>query len=924
MSFIEFKIISGDSVKKILALFVAYVIKLSLKVRYRVTVKGLENLNSQTLNKSGGVLFLPNHPAVFVDPTLIALSIMKEYPIRPLIVEYMYYTPIVHWIAQLMDALPVPNFNIASNSLKRKKSEKVIQQVIKDLQEGSNFLVFPAGKSKHTNKESIGGASGVHRIIQETPDVNVVLVRITGLWGSSFSRALTGTVPPLFKTILQGVKIALKNLIFFTPKRHVTIEFLSAPADFPYKGSRMEVNKYLESWYNRPDSLSDEIEDSPGETLSLVSYSFWKDAFPVVNPPNLPTGEYIDLDLISDEIKEKITKKLANMLEMDPAKIKPEMNISVDLGLDSLDISELAVYLGDQFEVRGIPVHEVTTVGKLMAIAAKQIVFNNESEEEMINLEGWKKPISRYRVNLPEGRTMPEVFLNNCARMGDHIACADARSGIITYPKLKLRVLVLAEYIRNLPGDYIGILLPASVAANVCILACQLAGKTPLLINWTVGPRHLESILKICSPKAILSSWMFLDRLQNADLTPIEDLLIMLEDVQREIGLTDKLKGFFRSKWSSNAILRIFNIHNQTEDSRAVILFTSGTESMPKGVPLSHKNVISNQRDSLEVIELYSDDVFLGVLPPFHAFGFTLTGTLPLLCGLKVAYSPDPTDGKRLAKALEKWGVTVACGAPTFLKAIFKAAHPEQVKTLRYCASGAEKAPPELYQLLTNLGKEGILQEGYGITECSPVLTANRINHPAQGVGRPLRGVELCIVDPDTHRVLSQGERGLILARGPNIFSGYLNPGLMSPFVEVDGKIWYLTGDLGFLDKESNLTLSGRLKRFIKIGAEMISLASIEDALLQEAMEKQWTVSEDGPILAICAKEDEGHRPRIYLFTRFAISIEEVNNALRDAGFSNITRVASVHQLKEIPIMGSGKINYRELEAQYIVKKTEH
>ena len=892
--------------------------------RYRVKIKGLEKLSPKFLTKSGGVLFLPNHPTVFVDPTLISLAVLKKLPLRPLIVEYMYYTPVVNFVMRMMDAVPIPNFNIASNTLKRKKSEQVIQEVMKDLREGSNFLIYPAGKLKHTNKEAIGGASGVHRILNEVPEANVVFVRITGLWGSSFSRALTGSTPPLFQTVWKGFKIVLKNLIFFTPRRDVTIEFVVAPFDFPANMNRLEMNKYLENFYNRPDGLSQKTPATPypGETLNLVSYSFWKKDLPQIKTDIVVENIHeVDLETIPDDVKEKIINRLATMVEMDPKMITPEMNLSTDLGMDSLDIAEVGAYLSDQFDVSNVPVEEVTTVGKLMGIASKQIVFQaDKDEEEEANLAKWKKLAPRFRVQLPEGKTIPEVFLNNCKRMGNHIACGDARSGIVTYSRLKLTTLLLADYIRKQPGEYIGIMLPASVAANACILASQLAGKIPVLINWTVGARHLESVIKVCDPKVILSSWAFVDRLHSADLTPIEDRMVMLEDVRRGFSIKDKLKGLIRSKRSTKSLLSTFGIQNLKEDSPAAILFTSGTESMPKGVPLSHKNIMTNQRDAFDAIELYSDDVFLGMLPPFHSFGFTITGLLPLLGGLKVAYSPDPTDFKRIAKDFEKWGITIGCGAPTFLKGIFKNARPEQVKTLRYCASGAEKAPPELYQLVANLGKEGILQEGYGITECSPVLTANRISEPPIGVGRPMNSVELCIVHQDTYEVLPKGERGLILARGDSIFSGYLNPGLASPFIEVDGKQWYNTGDLGYLDEKNHLTLSGRLKRFIKVGGEMISLASIEDVLLQEALSKHWTAAEDGPVLAVSAKEDEGQKPKIFLFTKFPAEVDEVNKTLKAAGFSNIVKISAVFHLMEIPIMGTGKINYRELESQYLKK----
>jgi long-chain-fatty-acid--[acyl-carrier-protein] ligase len=246
---------------------------------------------------------------------------------------------------------------------------------------------------------------------------------------------------------------------------------------------------------------------------------------------------------------------------------------------------------------------------------------------------------------------------------------------------------------------------------------------------------------------------------------------------------------------------------------------------------------------------------------------------------------------------------------------MLKAATPEQLATMRLCVTGAEKAPPELFEMLRAFGKPDCLLEAYGITECSPGLTVNPIAGESKGVGLPLPGIELLIVHPETEVVLTTGQRGLILAKGPNIFKGYLNPGLSSPFTTLNGERWYKTGDLGFLDEEGNLTISGRMKRFIKMGGEMVSLASIEDALLQMAPKKNWPTNIEGPALAICAKETAGEKTKIFLFSRFELSVDDVNNSLREAGFSNLVKVSAVTVLQEIPIMGTGKINYRQLES---------
>lgn len=886
--------------------------------RYKVEVKGLENLNAKTLDRPGGVLFLPNHPTLFVDPIIATLSVLPKYIIRPMIVEYMYYYPIVNTLMHHMNALPIPDFDISSNTLKRKKSEQVLSEVIKGLKGKDNFLIYPAGRIKATNYEAIGGASGIHRILNETPEANIVLMRLKGLWGSKFSRALTGTKPVMFATLWWGIKQVFKNLLFFTPRRKVTVELVPAPADFPRNGTRLEINQWLEKWYNQPDGLTQQLGPYPGDSLVLVPYSCWSRKLPQVKiEEDMDTKRHVDLTKIPKTIQEKVIAKIAMMTDNVPSSIRPDMSLSNDLGMDSLDTAELAVFLHDQFDLATVPVKELTTVGRVMGIAAKQIVCKEPLTSELADMRKWHAHIPHDRRKMPPGDTIPEVFINSCKMHKRLPACGDARSGILTYDELLVRALILADKIRKMPGDHIGVMLPSSVAASLCILGIQLAGKVPVMVNWTVGPRHLDSVVKLADPRVILSSWSFVDRLEGVDLTPIEDRLLLLEDMRRDISLLDKVRAAVLSKKSAKSILKTMRAEHSSEDL-ACILFTSGTESMPKGVPLTHRNIIENQRAALKDIELFSDDVFYGILPPFHTFGFSVSCLLPILAGIRVAFYPDPTDGKALAQGFQSWGITIMCGAPTFIKGLFASAMPSQLQSMRMCVSGAERAPPELTEMLKAIGKGDALIEGYGITECAPVLTMNRPERAKKGVGQPLDNVELVVVHPETMEDVPLNTQGLILARGPNVFHGYLNPGLDSPFVEVHGKQWYRTGDLGELDEKGYLTISGRLKRFIKLGGEMISLSSIEDALLQMAPQKGWTGVQEGPVLAICAKESEHEKAKVYLFTKFPLTLDEANRALREAGFSNLVKVSAVQQIDDIPIMGTGKVNYRLLDQRYL------
>lgn len=899
--------------KRFVEFLLGSLFRVMLWFRYSITYKGLENVNKESMNKPGGVLFLPNHPCVFVDPVTATLGVWRKYPIRPMVVEYFYQYPMVQPVLEYLDALPVPNFATSSNSLKRKKSEQMFDTVVNGLKVGQNFLVYPSGSTKDTAKEILGGASGLHRILSETPDANIVLVRIKGLWGSRFSRYWTGRAPAFIPIVKWGILRVLKNLLFFTPRRKVVIEYVPAPADFPRHASRLEINRYLENWYNQPDGMTEQKGDHPGDSLILKPYSFWSDEMPVRDIPENQSEDNIDLSKVPEEVKSKVFKKLSELSGLPVDKIKPEMTIASDIGLDSLDTAEVAAFIHDMFEIPGVPVSALTTVQKVLAIAAGQYVVVEESDEEEPDLTQWLKPDEKIRAYLGEGKTIAEVFLNVAKENGSRMAALDDRSGAVDYKNLKLRTIILAGKIRELPGENIGILLPASVGALMCILACQMAGKVPVMINWTVGPRHLETVKELSKIEATLSSWAFIDKLEGVDLNGLEDQMIMLEDVRRKIGIVDKLKGLFLSKRSTKKILSKLNPKGTKPEDRAVILFTSGTESAPKGVPLTQKNILSNLRPLFDEVDLYKNDTIFGILPPFHSFGFTISSLLAPLSGMRVAFYPKPTDGLKMAERFGKWKLTIMCGAPTFLKAMLKAAKPDELKTMRLCVTGAEKAPPELFKKVKEFANAEIL-EGYGITECSPVLTLNRPGQPHKNVGQALPGVELKIVHPETFEPVPLNTQGHILAKGDTIFSGYLNPGIEPPFQEIEGAKWYKTGDLGSLGEDGSLTISGRQKRFIKVGGEMISLSAVEDGLNKIGSKKGWPFSEEAASLAIIAREQVGEKPKIILFSTFEIDIDEVNKSLKEAGFSNIVKVGQVVVIKEIPLMGTGKINFRALE----------
>ena len=874
-----------------------------LSLRYRIRVKGKEGLTPQNLPKPGGILFLANHPAE-IDPLILLTTFWFPFRPRPVAIDYLFRKPIIGGLLNYVRALPIPNFDGSSNSYKRRQIEKTYESLFESLDRGENILIYPAGSLKNGAEEVIGGSSGVQSILEARPSVNVVLVRTTGLWGSSFSRAPTGKTPEILRAFFKGFKVLLRNALFFAPRRSILIECAPAPADFPWKASRLEVNRYLENWFNLGGP----------EPLNLVSFSHFKRDVPSVYQPD--KQEEVSLTQVPQDIRQKVVEEISKFTRTPLAEIQLGDDLAHDLGLDSLDTAQLVVALKEQFGINALHSSDLTTVGSVIAYAAK-VKTVPEEENQQSQVRGlWLEEKDRPPAHYPSGFTIPEVFLKTCERMGTHLACVDLVAGEMTYQRLKMGVVLLAEAIRKMPGERIGIMMPASVGVNAMILAVMLAGKVPVMINWTLGERNLRSVVEQSNIQVTLSAWSFLDRLDNAELNGLDDSMVLLEDIRRDLSIWDKLKGMYRSRKKGEDILKIFGTDRLKKDDTAVILFTSGTESYPKGVPLSHHNIMTNQIGAFEIAGVKSTDVLLGALPSFHSFGFSVTGLFPILSGLRVAYSPNPTDGKRVAEAVERWKVTLICLAPTFLKNFLRVGTKKQLCSLRLVVAGAEKTAAELFDKLHELNPKATLIEGYGITECAPILTINRPEYPPQGVGLPLPQVEIMIVDPETQIPQDLGKQGLVLARGPNVFRGYLDSSLTSPFIHLDGKSWYLTGDLGYLDERGYLTLSGRLKRFVKIGGEMVSLTAIEETLQHMGPQKGWQLDPELPSLAACAVESEGKKSEIHLFTIFDTTVDVANQILRESGMSNIIKIRSVKKVHFIPLLGTGKIDYRRLSAK--------
>ncbi|HEX9365889.1 MAG TPA: acyl-[ACP]--phospholipid O-acyltransferase, partial [Vicinamibacterales bacterium] len=427
-------------------------------------------------------------------------------------------------------------------------------------------------------------------------------------------------------------------------------------------------------------------------------------------------------------------------------------------------------------------------------------------------------------------------FIRSAKRHWGSFCIADSGTAPLTYGRALVASLLLSRWIRRqTPGQArIGLLLPASVGGALANIATALAGKTSVNLNFTAGRDGMAGAIERCGITTILTSRKFVAR---AEIAPIEGM-VFLEDVMA--GLTPAAKArmlvtaFVLPSW----LLGRLYANEGDAESLATVVFSSGSTGVPKGVMLSHRNVLANVDAIAQVFQLTPQDVMVGVLPFFHSFGFTVTLWLPLIVGFGAVFHPNPMDGKTIGEIAERYGGTILVSTPTFYSGYIRKCTREQFAGVRYALVGAEK----LREPIATAFKEkfGItLLEGYGCTEMSPVVAVNAPDVDDHGehqrgslagtVGHPLPGVVAKVVDPETGEGPLIGRDGLLLVNGPNRMQGYLGDPERTADVLRDG--WYVTGDIACIDESGFIRITDRLSRFSKIAGEMVPHMKVEEQI---------------------------------------------------------------------------------------------
>ena len=500
---------------------------------------------------------------------------------------------------------------------------------------------------------------------------------------------------------------------------------------------------------------------------------------------------------------------------------------------------------------------------------------------------------------------------------------ADAQGTELNNVKFIAAVLSFAKVLKTkLRGQrHVGVLLPSSAAGAIVNMALFVLGKVPVNLNYTLSAESMQKALAKAQIDTVLSSAKFLDKLtaKGFDFNAIlADKLLFAEDIAKGLNKTAKTHAFLTALFAPQWWIKLRYFADVKLDDTATILFSSGSEGDPKGIELSHKNLLTNIKQVSELLNFRRDDVILNSLPIFHSFGLTVTTLLPLCEGVKMVSVADPTDGATIGKMSAKHGVSILFGTSTFFRLYTrnKKLHPLMFQNVRIVIAGAEKLKTDVKDAFRlKFGLE--IHEGYGTTETAPVAAVNMPNilekdslkeltFTKEGtVGLPLPGTIIKIVDPDTLNELKTGEDGLILIGGGQVMKGYLDDPEKTAEViaELDSVRYYKTGDKGHIDEHGFVTIVDRYSRFAKIGGEMISLGAVEANLSQ-------AIGEDAVFVATAVNDDKKGES-VVLLVKSELPLSDIQQRIKALNIPPIMLPSEIFLVDEIPLLGSGKIDFK-------------
>ena len=482
---------------------------------------------------------------------------------------------------------------------------------------------------------------------------------------------------------------------------------------------------------------------------------------------------------------------------------------------------------------------------------------------------------------------------------------------------LAVSTVLSRSWAKSIPGRRVGIVFPPGLGAWITNLAVIFCGKIPVNLNFTTGKLSLQASIRQAEISTVITAEAVQDRFPDFP---------WLEDTR---DLISELKGLSKLRMVAmmvavrclpcGLLVRLLDIPCVGGDEEAGLLFSSGSTGQPKGVVLTHRNLLGNLQQIADCELLPASETLLACLPIFHSFGFTVTMWYTLVMGLRVVTVPSPLETRKIASAAREEKATVLVGTPTFFRGYLRRIKPEDFRSLKQVYAGAEKTPEGLAESW-EARFDTLYLEGYGLTETSPVVSCNLPSEfhndrtgrrePARrigSVGRLFPGIAARIVNPDTGREQPLAETGMLHLKGVNIFPGYLAASETAEEVFEDG--WFVTGDLARIDEDGFLFIEGRLSRFSKIGGEMAPHGAIEEQIARLfGLEES-----DRPMVAVAGVADEKKGESLVLLSAAEFTMEALRGRFRESGLPNLWMPRRVVRVEEIPCLASGKLDLRKL-----------
>ena len=513
-------------------------------------------------------------------------------------------------------------------------------------------------------------------------------------------------------------------------------------------------------------------------------------------------------------------------------------------------------------------------------------------------------------------------FLERAKRRWFSFAMADSTGKEITYGKALVASLLLARWVRKscLGNTMVGVLLPSSIAGALANIAVLLAGKVPVNLNFTAGQEAMASAIRQCEIRTVLTSRLFLAK---ARVEKIEGM-VFFEEIEKQTTVFQKVRTTLLGFLLPSRFLPALYDHGERDSNAlATVIFSSGSTGEPKGVMLSHYNILTNLEGMAQVFWVTEKDCVMGVLPFFHSFGFTGTLWFPLVCGFSAVYHSNPLEAKTIGEMVSKYKATVLLSTPTFYAAYIRGCSQREFSSLRYAIAGAEKLRESIaadFKKKFNLE----LLEGYGCTEMAPVVSVN-IPDVKEGtvcqtgikqgtVGHPIPGVAVKVVNPETGKPLSCDEEGLLLVKGPNQMIGYLGHPEKTAEVQRDG--WYVTGDIASIDEDGFIRITDRLSRFSKIGGEMVPHIKVEETVNE-------ILGDQGCVVTAIPDEHRGER-LVVLYVKRGVTPDEVWGQLAQTDLPKLwlPKRENLYAIESIPTLSTGKVDLRKVKAIALEKSS--